>query len=147
MPLQPFCFVLIEGASCLGETPDLGRSFRLALVGVDDAVACVTLRPDEKEQVLSGWVCVDVADEVLSRGDRLAIDFEDDVAGGEASIFCGARGTYALDGDTLDLRGDVELLAGILVEVSYGEAELAALAGRRGRRCWRPRRPCGTSRP
>src|SRR5580698_3567035 len=111
--LRPQC-----GASCLGVTPDLGRSFRLALVGVDDAVACVTLRPDEKEQVLPGWVCVNVADEVLSRGDRLTIDFEDDVASGEASIFRRARGTDALDRDTLYLRGDVELLAGILVEVS-----------------------------
>jgi hypothetical protein len=98
---------------------------------VDHAVACIALRPDQQKQVLAGGICVHVADEVLSRGDRLAIDFEDDVSGCETSIFCRARGADALDGYAVNLRRNAELLPRILIEVSYGETELAALRGRR----------------
>ena len=96
-------------------------------VGVEDAVGGVALGPDEQEDVFAVGGGVDVIYELGGRGDGMAVDLLDDVSGSEACVFCGAGGAYALDDDSVDVGGQVELLADVGAEVVYGEAEFAAL--------------------
>ncbi len=78
---------------------------------MDDAVAGVALGPDQQQDVLAVRVAVDHADELLGRGDRLAVDLEDHVAGDDAGVIRRAAGTHTADRRAVHLRRNAELLA------------------------------------
>ena len=71
------------------------------LCRVQCAVAGITLGPDQKQDILAAGGGVDLAGELVGRGCGVAVDFEDDVSGLEAGIFCRAAGTDLLDDGSL----------------------------------------------
>src|ERR1700685_2748973 len=77
---------------CAAGADGFRLGYRLAVGGVDDAVAGVALVPDEQQDVLALGIGVDLVDELLGRGDGLAVDLEDDVAGDDSGVIGGAAG-------------------------------------------------------
>ena len=99
----------------------------ISAVRSNKAIACIALGPDQQQQVLAGRVRVDLAYELIGRGNGVTIDLEDHIPRGDPGILCGAGRTYALHGNSVKLSGDLKLLAGIRGQIADGQTELAAL--------------------
>jgi hypothetical protein len=93
---------------------------------VDDAIGCASAGPDEEQDVFACGGGVDFGDELIGAGYGVTIDFEDDVARGQACVFSRAGGLYALNGCAVDFSGEVELLANVGGDIADGDAEFCA---------------------
>src|SRR5580692_5211888 len=100
------------------------RSFSHAVlfvaVEVDYPVGGAAVGPDQEQDVFAGGDSMDFTDELIRAFDWVAVDFEDDVAGGETGVIGWAGGTNALDGCSVDLRGEIQLRADVGCEVGDG---------------------------
>ena len=83
------------------------------LAGMDDAVACAAVGPDQKQDVLSCGHSVDLIHEVVGVRDGMPVNFENHITGSEARIVGGAARAHALNGRAVHALGNVELLAHI----------------------------------
>ena len=95
---------------------------------------------------LSAGACLTSFAELIRRCYRLAIDFENHIASGQACIFCRATRLYLRNRDSLYLRRKIQLLAHIRREIGDRDAQpgMARLAASR-----LPRLPglCGIPQP
>ena len=72
---------------------------------------------------------MDLVYKILRILNGLAVNLENDVAGGESGIVCRAGGANTLNGCAIDVGGNVELRTHVRGQVVDGEAELTALIG------------------
>ena len=71
-----------------------------------------------------------IVDELFSRGNRLAIHFQDHISRSKARIISRARRTNALHCHAVHLRRNVQLLPDVGSQFSNRQAELALLRAR-----------------